>query len=81
MNLTSHRSRHIDEVTLEQFDVVIALDPIVYTRLRELCPVPPPAILSWPLDDPYMQGLDAYYQCLIELQATIESYPPQLLKG
>ena len=66
---------------MAEVDVVIALDPIVYTPLRELCPVPPPAILLWPLDDPYMQGLDAYYQCLLELQAIIERYAPQLLEG
>ena len=37
IDLTAHRSRHFTEVALAQFDVLIALDPIVYTPLREQC--------------------------------------------
>src|SRR5437016_6276477 len=80
IDLTTHRSRHLREVTLTQFDVLIALDPIVYAPLRERCPVPPPEILLWPVHDPYLEGLDAYHQCLAELQTTIEAYAPQWLE-
>ena len=80
MDLSTHRSRHIDEVTLTVFDVLIALDPIVYAPLREQCPVPPPEILLWPVHDPYREGLDAYYQCLTELQTAIEAHAPQWLE-
>ena len=80
MDLSTHRSRHLDEVTLAQFDLLVALDPIVYTPLREQCPVPPPEILLWPLDDPYLEGLDAYHQCLTELQTAIEAHAPQWLE-
>jgi len=79
IDLTAHRSRHLDEVTAADFDILIALDPIVYAPLRELCPVPPPQILLWALDDPYLEGLDAYRQCCTQLQATIEAHAPQLL--
>jgi protein-tyrosine-phosphatase len=74
IDLTMHRSRHLTEVTLAEFDVLIALDPIVYAPLREQCPVPPPEILLWPVQDPYREGLDAYHRCLAELQATIEAH-------
>src|SRR6266567_5110537 len=77
IDLTAHRSRHLDEVTVAEFDFLIALDPIVYAPLRELCPVPPPQILLWPLNDPYLEGLEAYRQCLAQLQATIEAHTPQ----
>ena len=80
IDLSMHRSRHLDEVTLTVFDVLIALDPIVYAPLRERCPVPPPEILLWPVHDPYREGLDAYYQCLAELQTVIEAHAPQWLK-
>jgi protein-tyrosine-phosphatase len=80
LDLSTHRSQHLDEVTLEQFDVLIALDPIVYAPLRERCPVPPPEILLWPVHDPYLEGLDAYRQCLTELQTAIEAYAPQWLE-
>lgn len=59
---------------------LIALDPIVYAPLRELCPVPPPQILLWPLNDPYLEGLDAYRQCLAQLQVSIEAHTPQFLE-
>jgi hypothetical protein len=29
-----------------------------------------------PLDDPENQGLDAYHQCLAQLQAMIETHAP-----
>ena len=80
IDLTAHRSRHIDEVALAQFDILIALDPIVYVPLREQCPEPPPEILLWPVHDPYLEGLDAYHQCLAELQTVIEAHAPQWLK-
>jgi hypothetical protein len=35
--------------------------------------------LLWPLDDPYLGGLDAYRQCLAQLQATLEAHVPQFL--
>src|SRR5438105_1519215 len=37
MDLTTHRSRHLDEVALTQFDVLIALDPIVYLNVARNC--------------------------------------------
>jgi protein-tyrosine-phosphatase len=79
IDLTAHRSRHFYEVALAQFDVLIALDPIVYAPLREQCPSPAPQILLWPLDDPYLEGLDAYRQCVAQLQATIEAHASQWL--
>jgi len=80
IDLTAHRSRHFYEVALAQFDVLIALDPIVYAPLRAQCPSPPPQILLWPLDDPYLEGPDAYRQCVTQLQATIEAHASQLLR-
>ena len=49
LDLSTHRSRHLDAITVAEFDVLIALDPIVYAPLREQCPVPPPEILLWPV--------------------------------
>ena len=80
IDLSTHRSRHIDDVTLDQFDVLVALDPIVYAPLREQCPVPPPEILLWPVHDPYREGLNAYRQCLTQLQTAIEAHAPQWLE-
>ena len=80
IDLSTHRSRHLDEVTLTVFDVLIALDPIVYAPLREQCPVPPPEILLWPVHDPYREGLDAYHQCLTELQTIIAAHAPLWLE-
>ena len=80
IDLTPHRSRHLDEVTLDHFDVVIALDPIVYAPLRERCPIASPEILLCPVHDPYLEGLDAYHHCLTQLQTIIETYAPQWLE-
>ena len=80
IDLSTHRSRHLDEVALTEFDVLIALDPIVYAPLRERCPVPPPEILLWPVHDPYREGLDAYHQCLTELQTAIQAHAPLWLE-
>jgi protein-tyrosine-phosphatase len=80
IDLSTHRSRHLDEVALAQFAILIALDPIVYAPLREQCPVPPPEILLWPVHDPYLEGLGAYHQCLTELQTTIEAHAPLWLE-
>ena len=33
------------------------------------------------MDAPYLEGLDAYPQCLAQLQATIETHVPQCLEG
>jgi protein-tyrosine-phosphatase len=74
IDLTSHRSQHLREVALDQFNVLIALDPIVSAPRRAPCPVPPPPMLLWPRDDPSREGLDASRQCLAQLQATIAAH-------
>jgi protein-tyrosine-phosphatase len=79
ITLAAHRSRHITDVVLEQYDFLIALDPVVYAPLREQCPEPPPQVLYWPIDDPYLEGQDAYRQCIQQLEACLNAHAPQLL--
>ena len=79
ITLAAHRSRHITGVVLAQYDFLIALDPVVYAPLRERCPEPPPQVLCWPIDDPYLEGLDAYRQCVQQLEACFNAHAPQLL--
>jgi len=75
----AHRSRHLDEVTVAEFDVLSAFDPIVSAPRRAPCPVSPPPRLLWPHKDPSREGLDVSRQDLTPLQATIAAQAPPCL--
>ena len=67
IDLTSHTSKGLDDVPLDDADFVITL------CADEVCPVVPGANhLHWPIDDPAHKGVDVFRQARDEIRGRIE---------
>jgi len=51
IDLSGHRSRHVDAIDAHGFDLVIAMSKAIAGKLRERG-VAPDRLLVWPVDDP-----------------------------
>ncbi|MEZ5065412.1 MAG: arsenate reductase ArsC [bacterium] len=85
VDLTSHRSKHVDEVGPEGFDLIVT----VCDHAREACPVPPAGVrtLHHSFDDPPAltraarseeEALAPYRRVRDEIRAFVEQLPHRL---
>ncbi|MCA9750797.1 MAG: arsenate reductase ArsC, partial [Gemmatimonadetes bacterium] len=85
IDLTSHRSKHVDEVGPEGFDLIVT----VCDHAREACPVPPPGVrtLHHSFDDPPAlaraarseeEALAPYRRVRDEIRAFVEQLPERM---
>jgi protein-tyrosine-phosphatase len=79
IDITDHRPRDVREFDVSQFDAVIALDTSVYAYLLAMYPQLEPVLLQWQIPDPYLEALDAYWQCARSLQEQEQALLPMLL--
>ena len=63
VDISNHRPRHIQEVLLEKFDYVIAMDTLVHLGLQTHYELAPEVLILWEIDDPFEQDLEAYRNC------------------
>ncbi len=75
IDISGNRTKHLDELVAQRFDVVITL----CDRVREVCPEFPshPALVHWSVPDPALEGpndratLPAFEHLVIELETRI----------
>ena len=79
IDIADHRPRDVREFDVSQFDAVIALDTSVYAYLLAMYPQLEPVLLQWQIPDPYLEALDAYWQCAQSLQEQVQTLLPMLL--
>jgi ArsR family transcriptional regulator, arsenate/arsenite/antimonite-responsive transcriptional repressor / arsenate reductase (thioredoxin) len=71
IDIASHRSKHLDELAGDRFDVVVTL----CDRVREVCPEFPgaPELVHWSIPDPSREpdGYAAFERVAVELEERI----------
>ncbi len=72
IDISDHRPRQVLDVCFEDYDYVVSLDPYVYRHLKERCGVAPKKLVSWEIDDPYGQGIDAYQKSFQSIRSHVE---------
>jgi len=63
IDISIHQPRHIEDVKLDKFDFVIALDITVHNILKENYEFPPEKLILWKIDDPYLKDIKAHKEC------------------
>lgn len=57
LDLSSHRSKDIDQLNIAEFDMVVAMSPSI---ARSLAPLAVRQLVTWNVDDPYGGSLEVY---------------------
>lgn len=70
VDLSSHQPRGVDAVSLDSFDLVVALDALVADDISELLSRDS-RLVTWHVSDPYGGDLDVYRRCAVEINALI----------
>ena len=60
IDISSHRSRNVRDVKLEDFDSIIAMDSSVAESLRRTYPIVRSKLILWEITDPIGKGVEAY---------------------
>ncbi len=78
VDLSDHTPRDVAELSLDEFDCVIALDTHVDSYLKEYSEIARDKLILWHIHDPYGQDMDAYAQCFQAIRAHMEDFVAQL---
>jgi protein-tyrosine-phosphatase len=73
VDISSHRSRSVSDVHIEQFDYVVPMADIVREDLKASFPSLGEKLLpSWGIDDPYRGDLHTYEETAAKIQKHME---------
>lgn len=78
IDLSDHRPKDVVALPLRDFDCIVTMEPLVLRYLNEHCRVPRIKLISWEIDDPYGQDMDAYTQCFQAIRTHMEDFVAQL---
>lgn len=75
IDLSSHRSRDVEDLSLDDFDCIVAMKPEYVKRLTGDFGVPAERIITWDVEDPLIEGTDeAYESCLGEIERLLTGF-------
>lgn len=72
IDISGHIPRNVSEVSLSEFDYIIAMDSYVGDYLIKKYSIPKEKIILWQIEDPYFQGIDVYKQCAYDIYSHIK---------
>jgi len=78
VDISSHKSRNVRDVPVNDFDYVIAMDSTVADDLRSMYPDINPRLITWEIDDPIGRGVEAYESSAREIQKHVEDFSAHL---
>lgn len=67
-DIAEHRSQDVSDLSLRDFDKVIAMTPAIARRLQDLEDLNYNKLVVLDISDPYGQGVDAYRDCADKLE-------------
>jgi protein-tyrosine-phosphatase len=73
-DISSHRSRHVDVIPLEEFDFIIAMDTMVYNYLDKLDDVQAARLYGWDIEDPIGLGVWAFEDAALKIEQRMEQF-------
>ena len=74
VDISGHKPRHIQEVSLEKFDYIIAMDTLVHLGLQTHYEFAPEKLILWEIDDPFDQDLEAYRNCANKIHRCLQDF-------
>jgi len=74
VDLSSHRSRDLEHVHLDDFDLIVSMEAAFAKRLTEQFSVPIDKVVVWNIRDPAIEDTEAAYEsCLSEIEKLLPS--------
>ncbi len=73
IDISGHRSQDVADLDLAGFDIVIAMAPEVYNRLRAMPGVAPQRLVQWDIEDPFRRDAAAYEACAEKIEQHVRA--------
>ena len=73
-DFAGHKTRHVLEYSLDEFDHIIAMDSSVYTAMMDMKPVPKDKLHMWQIADPCGFGIEAYERMAKDIELELEKF-------
>lgn len=73
-DIVSHAARPVDAVDLASFDAVVAMDFVVYQRLKARGDIPEEKLFGWDIEDPLGLGYDVYRETAKKIKLRLEQF-------
>ena len=73
-DISGHVSRPVEACDLAAFDYVVAMDFLVYSRLKELGGVPEERLYAWDIEDPLGQGYDVFRETALKIERRLAQF-------
>lgn len=74
IDISNHSPRNVTDLDLERFDLIIALDSIVWSNLRTSYPHLAKKILLWEIEDPFGKDIKAFKETAEKIQYHIKKH-------
>ena len=72
LEIDDHLARHVREIDLDRFDLLVALTPSIGRVLRDEYGVDEGRIVEMNVEDPYGADVDTYRRCFEEIESQID---------
>lgn len=79
LDISDHRPRHIQDVSVEKFDTVVAMDGYVYKQVLATNRIPERKIIQWNIEDPISLGLEGYKKIARKIQKNLQEFKTSFL--
>lgn len=73
-DIVNHAARSLDAVDLPSFDAVVAMDFIVYQRLKARPDVREDKLLGWDIEDPLGLGYETYRETAKKIKQRLDQF-------
>ena len=67
IDITDHRPRDVEDVSMSDFDYVVAMEPYIADDLAHRFGLPAARIIIWEVDDPVGGGASEYRRCVDDI--------------
>ena len=74
INISNHSPRSVFDLDLDRFDLIIALDSIVWSNLHTSYPYLSDKILLWEIEDPFGKDMKVYEKSAEKIQDHIKKH-------
>ncbi len=73
IDISGHRSKVVDSLPIDTFDLIVAMDSLVWRNLKERYQVPVNKLVLWEIADPVGRDEETYRQCASAIKSLIPS--------
>lgn len=81
IDISGHRTRSVDSLPLGTYDLIVAMDSLVYRHLRDRFQIAPEKLIEWNIKDPVGKPQEVYRQCAKAIEEAIQSLAERLKSG